>query len=183
MWLAPCDGNPDAGSRDCCTGSQGVDRQKQCDQALGLRHGGPEDSRCQEALSWPRLWSGQPHCHKATPADLAQADLVAGGDRQGWGDFHRDIEADQGPGVGCCLTENGGRSPHSSKPIQDCFLSNNLSIQEESEYDMVMCATGRKVPLEGFERRSLEAQVGICMDLKEEVHKCTSRNDAMNAGG
>ena len=24
-----------------------------------------------------------------------------------------------------------------------------------------MCATGRKVPLEGFERRSLEAQVGI----------------------
>ena len=34
---------------------------------------------------------------------------------------------------------------------------------------MVMCATGRKVPLEGFERRSLEAQVGICMDLKDFV--------------
>ena len=33
--------------------------------------------------------------------------------------------------------------------------------QEENEYDIVMCATGRKVPLEGFERRSLEAQVGI----------------------
>ena len=36
---------------------------------------------------------------------------------------------------------------------------NDLSIQEENEYDIVLCATGRKVPLEGFERRSLEAQV------------------------
>ena len=34
------------------------------------------------------------------------------------------------------------------------------SFQEEKEYDIVVCATGRKVPLEGFERRSMEAQVG-----------------------
>ena len=169
MWLTPCHGDPDAGSRDCGARSQGVDRQKQCHQALGLCHGGPEDPRCQEAVSWPWLWGSQPYCHQTTPTALAQDDFVAGGDCQGGGDIHRDIEADQGPGVGCCLTENGGRSPHSSKPIQDCLFSNHLSIQEESEYDMVMCATGRKVPLEGFERRSLEAQVGICMDLKSFV--------------
>ena len=125
MWVAPCDGNPDAGSRDCCTGSQGVDRQKQCDQALGLRHGGPEDSWCQEAISWPWLWSCQPHCHKATPAALAQDDLIARGDRQGGGEFQRDIEADQGPGVGCRLTEDDGRRPRSSKTIHYFFLSLN----------------------------------------------------------
>ena len=31
--------------------------------------------------------------------------------------------------------------------------------QVEEEYDIVLCATGRRVPLEGFERRSLEAKV------------------------
>jgi len=36
-------------------------------------------------------------------------------------------------------------------------------VQEENEYDIVMCATGRKVPLEGFERRSLEAQMSIAI--------------------
>ena len=47
------------------------------------------------------------------------------------------------------------------KPLRITFHPNDLSTQEESEYDIVMCATGRKVPLEGFERRSLEAQVGM----------------------
>jgi len=36
-------------------------------------------------------------------------------------------------------------------------------IQEEKEYDIVVCATGRKVPLEGFERRSMEAQMSIAI--------------------
>ena len=31
----------------------------------------------------------------------------------------------------------------------------------EAEYDMVFCATGRKVPLQGFERKSLEAKVRL----------------------
>ena len=35
-----------------------------------------------------------------------------------------------------------------------------MFFQKEKEYDIVVCATGRKVPLEGFERRSMEAQVG-----------------------
>ena len=48
------------------------------------------------------------------------------------------------------------------KPFKITFFSlNEIIIQEENEYDIVMCATGRKVPLEGFERRSLEAQVGM----------------------
>ena len=34
-----------------------------------------------------------------------------------------------------------------------------MFFQKEKEYDIVVCATGRKVPLEGFERRSMEAQV------------------------
>ena len=40
------------------------------------------------------------------------------------------------------------------------FEYNIMFFQEEQEYDIVVCATGRKVPLEGFERRSMEAQVG-----------------------
>ena len=41
-----------------------------------------------------------------------------------------------------------------------------------------MCATGRKVPLEGFERRSLEAQVGIdAMNAFEEIFfRCRLRS-------
>ena len=45
--------------------------------------------------------------------------------------------------------------------VQHNFFS---CFQEEKEYDIVVCATGRKVPLEGFERRSMEAQVGKMLE-------------------
>ena len=41
----------------------------------------------------------------------------------------------------------------------------------EAEYDMVFCATGRRVPLQGFERRSLEAKVRLQEKEKKKKRK------------
>ena len=48
-----------------------------------------------------------------------------------------------------------------------------MFFQEEKEYDIVVCATGRKVPLEGFERRSMEAQVGNVHALDRAIEHVT----------
>ena len=49
-----------------------------------------------------------------------------------------------------------------------------MFFQKEKEYDIVVCATGRKVPLEGFERRSMEAQVGNVHALDRTLQNVTT---------
>ena len=70
------------------------------------------------------------------------------------------------------LSENNGKTFSVIMPSFTCrgwaylrkLQYNIMFFQKEKEYDIVVCATGRKVPLEGFERRSMEAQVGKMLE-------------------
>eukprot|EP00092_Neocalanus_flemingeri_P020892 GFUD01022634.1.p1 GENE.GFUD01022634.1~~GFUD01022634.1.p1 ORF type:complete len:787 (+),score=168.87 GFUD01022634.1:426-2786(+) len=47
--------------------------------------------------------------------------------------------------------------------ISEVMHENGSIHEQEDEYDIVICASGRKVPIPGFERKSLEAKMSIAI--------------------
>ena len=72
VWPETCDGNAIPWSEDDLDRGASHYGQKQRDQALDLRDGGPQESRGQEALPGAREWVCQPHQHPAAADDAAQ---------------------------------------------------------------------------------------------------------------
>ena len=77
VWPETCDGNAIPWSEDDLDRGASHYGQKQRDQALDLRDGGPQESRGQEAVPGAREWVCQPHQHPDAADDAAQDDAPA----------------------------------------------------------------------------------------------------------